>query len=552
MAPRTYGEEHVRIGIGKGLYTSELSSNIPDGFSPKVHNFIASGDSLENREGFRPSSVDYKYNRSGIPGQQEGIIIPLSSIGAGWPQLGWGEDHFLCFIRGPGTGSGDGFMKVNPAISGTPIITGMCQYNDVTYFAANGVGVYKITAYNWSTDAITYSHLTTTTSGVLYNLVSFKDRIWGGGGAAGSNKLYFTNLPAVGGYPDTWAFATNQIPISGPRGMSGIKQILPFQNKLMIFTGSGIFTLTVQGQPSSWILRTLDAEAICTSPQCAFESRGVVYYTTQNGVWATNGSDVVKLSYTIEDQFAMPGTNPVTSLHYMEDGMIVNISVNGASQLDATKSKIFYTKLDPVGWSQWGVDNGIDQTNLYGAHKIARIFSTSPKLSTFLGVDPTTYAILAVGSTNGVAADPITYQLAIYDGGEDKLWRPTGTSTQEQITEKIKVTVQTKYVDAGNAYALKTGKEAFVEIYTSDTNHKFDTKWSIDATTGFADAVEARTINEPTVGETSNLIRIPSSFPFRRAALTLSSEVQSNTSQIKIKEVAMLHDTERTVIEEVG
>ena len=54
------GEEYYQIGIGSGMYTSELPSNIPDGFSAVCYNMVATGDSLENRVGIKRSSVDWK------------------------------------------------------------------------------------------------------------------------------------------------------------------------------------------------------------------------------------------------------------------------------------------------------------------------------------------------------------------------------------------------------------------------------------------------------------------------------------------------------------
>ena len=60
LASIVQGEEYFRVALGQGMYTSELPSNIPDGFSAMAYNFVATGDSLENRSGIRRGSVDWK------------------------------------------------------------------------------------------------------------------------------------------------------------------------------------------------------------------------------------------------------------------------------------------------------------------------------------------------------------------------------------------------------------------------------------------------------------------------------------------------------------
>ena len=60
LASLIQGEEYYKVLIGQGMYTSELASNIPDGFSAICYNMVATGDSLENRSGIRRSSIDWK------------------------------------------------------------------------------------------------------------------------------------------------------------------------------------------------------------------------------------------------------------------------------------------------------------------------------------------------------------------------------------------------------------------------------------------------------------------------------------------------------------
>jgi hypothetical protein len=48
-----------------------------------------------------------------------------------------------------------------------------------------------------------------------------------------------------------------------------------------------------------------------------------------------------------------------------------------------------------------------------------------------------------------------------------------------------------------------------------------------------------------TVGIGSNLIQVPGMFHYRRCGLIFSADLQTNDSQIKIKDIALVQNTER-------
>lgn len=550
-AGQIYGREAIEIEIGKGVYTSELSSNIPNGFSAQAFNCIASGDSLENRQGFTPSSVDYRKFPTGYPQGFAHNFSQLSNGGdASLPVLGWNDEQGnMYFIRGGYSGSGDGFMGVNP---GGGVIGGICAYGNIIYFSIPGTGVFKITAFNWVADSITYAAVAGSPAGPLF---SFKDRLW----TWGTNRLYFTELAAPGGQPENWNGAANYIVFSNYLGNCNIVQVVPIGNRLLVFTDAGLFTVTVQGAQASWIVRTLDIESTSRSAQCGFESKGIVYYTNSQGVWATNGIYVTKLSAVIEDQFFKAPGDIRTSLHALEDGMLLNIVKYGAGQIDTSGCRTFYSKLDPVGWTEWGIHSVhlyANPDNIYetyfpnNPYRLQQVHSISKKVSTFLSKDPTVYMLVTVGNSTGPINQDVCTQLCIYDGGVDKLHVPIGSSTSVLLEENVEIYLKTKFFDGGSSWRIKQGLAGFVEIYTSDTNHNFETYWTIDASLG-ADRVRESEIIEPAVGEGSNLCKIPADFQFRRAALSFVSKLQSNTSQIKIKNIILMQETRIEEIEQV-
>ena len=567
LASVIQGEEYYRVLIGQGMYTSELASNIPDGYSAICYNMVATGDSLENRTGIRRSSVDWKVGEiaagsSNVDAEKISIIYMLNNniYDSQRPAFAWGSHGLqvptgidagpaLNIIRSYGdNAAGDGFMSIAmPA----PIF-GVSQYQDRTYFILNGSGVQYISDLNWGADTISYTSTPTSAGGVFHGLFTFKDRMW----AYVNNQLYFTDIAPTGGYPETWAFAVNKIPFVGPNGVGVIKKVVPIGNKLIVFTNAGLFTLLVEGAPQSWILRQLDSESICTTSQCAFESKNIVYYVNTQGVWATNGLACTKLSSVIEDQwFLAKGTRSHTINSY-EDGMIVSIAklITGATgYFDSPNCRTFYSKLDPIGWTEWNISPWVDpkEENPPVYDRIVQVQSVSKKVPTYLNPDPLVYMLAYVTSTR--QGDVLTdssravLQLLIFDGGKDQ-WVDNANVARERPTA---IKLKTKYIDGGNAYNLKQCKRGVVEIYTSDTEHKFETSWDIDASIGGSTNVRITDNQDFTVGVGSNLVQIPSQFHYRRCAMDLTAELQSDTSQIKIKDIALVQNTERGEFEKI-
>lgn len=560
LASRIADEEYFRVAIGQGMYTSELPSNIPDGFSAMAYNMVATGDSLENRTGIRRSSVDWKIFEvaSGSPSSPNtdklNIIYPLfpTRYDSNFPNFGWASagtvvptgtaaGNNLNFVRCAGAiAAGDGFMSV----AAPAAVFGICQYRDTVYFATGGSGVYKITNFNWSADTITYQSIPSSAGGTFYGLFTFKDRLW----AYQDEKLYYTDVAATGGYPETWAFATNVIPFVGPMGAGRIKKVVPLGNKLLVFTMAGLFTLIVEGPPASWILRVLDSKSVCTTNQCAFESKGIVYYINTAGVWATNSLYNTKISGVIEDQFYLAKGFRTHSIVPYEDGLIISISKLAAAniqQYDSVNCRIFYTKLDPVAWTEWNIQTKSTTANALGTRRLCNIYSVTDKVSTYLNPEPVCYMLAFVAKGTDTAPEAAVLQLLVFDGGEDQIVSEANTV----LTAPVNVYFKTKNMDGGNPYNLKQNKRGLLEIYTSDQQHKFSTSWEIDATTSDALAVRTTKVQDFTVGTGSNLVQVPALFHYRRCGLIFSTDLQSNNSQIKIKDVAIVQNTERSEFE---
>jgi len=563
-------EQYYPVPVGSGMYTADIPSAIPDGYSSVCYNMVATGDSVENRIGIKRLSFDFKTleispgSHQFLPGTSTTRSDHLNYFCAIDP---WGKDstkpafmwgarglavpsealngNVLNLVRASGaTDANDGFMSVSVSAE----VLGICEYGGTIYYSLRGDGVKKITNINWATDAVTSSAIVSSGTGTLHGLFSFKDRLWGWGSTGSSHILFFTDIPAAGGQPETWAFAVNRIPFVGPGGAGAIKKIVPLGNRLAVFTTNGLFTLLVEGAPASWILRVLDSKSISTTSQCAFESKGIIYYVNTQGVWATNTLSITPLSAVIEDQWFLAKGNRCHTINMYEDGMVVSVAKMRVADdrfFDKDTCRTFYSKLNPIAWTEWNINR-----NELGElpENIALIWSMTDKIPTYLNSEPTAYVLSFVTDSTEAVSRYAVAQLLIMDSGVDQYIDRSNTARELPVG----IFLKTKLFDGGNPYRLKQTKRGLLEVYTSDTEHMLTTSWDLDMTTSGASEVETREFEDFTIGLGSNLLSVLGQVFYRRAALNLRATLQTATSQIKVKDIAVVQDVGRSVYEQVG
>jgi hypothetical protein len=440
-------------------------------------------------------------------------------------------------VRAEGThDANDGFMSTTIPSQ----CMGIAQYNNAVYFILNGDGVQKITAFNWATDTITYTQVTSSNGATMRGLFTFKDRLW----AWNKHNLYFTGVATTSApFPETWAIASQVIPFAGPNGYGDIKQVVPLGNRLAVFTTNGLFTLLVEGAPASWILRILDSKSISTSSRCAFEAKGIIYYINTQGVWATNTQSVTKLSAVIDDQWFLAKGSRVHTICAYEDGVIASIAKQAQSNIayfDRDNCKVFYSKLDPIGWTEWNV-NSYETGGTSRPERFALFWSATDKIPTYLNAEPSVYLMGFVTDSTEAVVRYAVAQVLIMDGGVDEYVDRTNTIRSAPVGLYLK----TKHFDGGNPYNLKRAKQGMLEIFASDVEHQFTTSWDLDETIDSASEKEEVNIIERTVGVGSNLVRLRNQIYYRRAALNIRTTLQTDNSQIKIKDIAIAQDTGR-------
>ena len=211
---------------------------------------------------------------------------------------------------------------------------------------------------------------------------------------------------------------------------------------------------------------------------------------------------------------------------------------------DGEFSNVFYSKLDPICWTNWDIGN-VDKANTLFA--LAEIRSTTNKIPTYLNPDPIVYVMAA--TTNATTATSTlreAMQLLVFDGGHDEY-----QTAATVVNAPVEIYLKTKHFDGGNQYGIKVAKRGMLELYTSDTEHIVTTSWDIDSTTTVADEKRSELTQDYTVGLGSNLIQFKADFMYRRASFNLRTSLQTDTSQIKIKDVAIAQEVARAEFEKV-
>lgn len=172
----------------------------------------------------------------------------------------------------------------------------MCQYKDRFYGTNSLDAVFSLSGFSTGGGALTIG--ATLLAKYVSYLVTFRNRIFG----LSNNRIYYTDIPAIGLYPETWNATTNFIDVSVD-GSVNLYSALVFKDKLYIFSDRGIYLLTVNGDPINWSLQLVSADFPIYSRNQVCISRNTIYITDQNGVYSFNGVTFQLVSDVIHELF---------------------------------------------------------------------------------------------------------------------------------------------------------------------------------------------------------------------------------------------------------
>ena len=279
----------VQLDFSKGIWdNNENPYDVPIGFSRYMYNWLPDE---YGRLGVRYALKDTLYQASGV------TVTPAS--------YGIGMIDFNMTTLGTGSSALAGVIWFDPQNS-PPSITALnkvdglgnvynsfafnygspsfAEYNSIIYASTLTNGVRKITALNFATAAITEA-LVAGSPTQLRGILSFKNRLFGWN----NNRVYYTDVPAPGGLPETWNTGANFFDVGSSKGTPVIYNILPVENRLYIFTDSGLFSVLVSGPATTWVQRTVDETIKIFERAACFVYKNLLYFVDEETIWVSDG-----------------------------------------------------------------------------------------------------------------------------------------------------------------------------------------------------------------------------------------------------------------------
>jgi hypothetical protein len=117
-------------------------------------------------------------------------------------------------------------------------VKSFCQYKD-RYYASNGTltgKIFRIQNFTTAGGALTCTDLNTIDKGVDI-LLTFRSRVFG----IKKNRIYYTDLPVIAGYPEVWNKDINVIEIPSVDFDVTVHNAFVFKDKIYMFTDKGMF-----------------------------------------------------------------------------------------------------------------------------------------------------------------------------------------------------------------------------------------------------------------------------------------------------------------------
>lgn len=301
-----YGEEQKSIDFSRGLWMADDLDAIPDGYAANLVNLVPDeAGNLEIRPNFLPvinfGTVSFTLsNLTGI--SPDGNVVDNWSINS-LNFAGFALDHTttsgpsMAIFELEGTtltcvylNRGDTTWTVNMgAVAMLPLA--FAQYRD-RYYAIEHNGAYQsqIWYYNFGIGAIGRTSVGNVGSAQLGDLVTFRDRVFAFD--TYTSRVYYTELAALGGYPENWNAGANffDLPDSGAQ----IRRAFVANDRLYIFTTVGVYQLYASGAPSTWQVLPVTREITVKSRYDVEYIGGVFIITDRQKVYAYNGSNSIQ------------------------------------------------------------------------------------------------------------------------------------------------------------------------------------------------------------------------------------------------------------------
>ncbi len=326
-----YGEEYKTFELTSGLWEAESPSLVPPGYCSQFQNVIKSAD---NRVEIRPSIYDIssfsalnyaavsRASTSMIPQWDHEDQMTAFEVDYKYP-----TGTSLAIIATRNAAANATTFTTIPTYPGSTIITqtfntnanrpiSMATYRDRIY-GVSGLNTRIIRYLDIGVGAGVTSS-TIADVGVLNRiLITFRDRLFS---ANSDGKIYYTEVAAVGGYPENWNSGNNFFEI--PDKSATVHNMLVLDDRIWIFTDKGVYQLYALGAVSTWSLQVASQDVrIFLNKGVAIIKDNFVYTDgTAVYLWAGSGTPV-EISAPIN--FGLIYANSIT-IHPFAKGMIVS------------------------------------------------------------------------------------------------------------------------------------------------------------------------------------------------------------------------------------
>jgi hypothetical protein len=241
--------------------------------------------------------------------------------------------------------------SVVQTLAATYGVKAFCQYKD-RFYASNGTNkIFRISNFVSAGGALTVTDLMA--DGVTI-LLTFRNRVFG----IKKNRIYYTDVPAIGGYPETWNINLNFVDIPSVDYDVTVYNAFIYRDKIYLFTDKGIYVFAVNGVPTNWSIQPVsqnfpiyDRDSVCLN-------KNMVFLTDQNNVTMFDGTQFKLISNNIRSVFHNnPSTYCWFSIYPWEDGIVLcrnSFNASGGNYVRSTNTnnnkKLLYYNM--VLWSE--------------------------------------------------------------------------------------------------------------------------------------------------------------------------------------------------------
>lgn len=401
-------------------------------------------------------------------------------------------------------------------------ITGFVEANNYIYVCGssgpNAVG---------RIDSITYGPVAISATAIagapyLDGMIYFRGRLFG----FKDSTIYFTEAVSnAAPNPETWNTTTNNFVLGSEGTRPKIFQIMSFNDRIFVFTDSGIFVIVVQGSPASWIVKPFDLSVSVRTKECAVQYKGIMYIAAIDGVYVFTGGMPRLISEAISYYFKATTNWAHTKICIAGEFLILTLLTLQPDGVTKTQPLVYGMNLrNPGPWFSIKHSAVTGNMVILNSIKSIRVGANSVYDGLIVGVYNSTYSTLD------------TYLCGFVWGA--------GTENLNLSSQPITALAATSWQDVGSPYRLNHHKYSIVEWIECP---------SLFSHTTFIEGSPSVGGNSPAGAipiEFKNAVKIPGAdTPIRQGKIQISWVANTGLFS-RLKAIYLIIGTERTIPDE--